>query len=164
MITINALDILKLSFSAFLYGIFFGFISELTLIFWCFVRVIFFSFKIKKHDNNANQKSVNFTKKPLLFTVTSIFMFGLGFTIMSYVIIDGSLRLYPLAISVLTYKFLDIFLLVHLRTKLIRFLFRIREVLSNHCRSLMKKAKIHIKFDKKAKTGKQMLSFPLDKI
>ena len=153
MITINALDILKLSFSAFLYGLFFAIISELALISWRFVRVLFFSFNIKKHDNKTNHKSVNFSKKPLFLNVTSIFTFGIGFTIMSYVIIDGNLRLYPLAISVLTYKLLDVFLLTYSRTKLIHFLFHIRDVLLKHYRCLIQNAKIRLKFDKKQKSG-----------
>lgn len=140
MITISIIDILKLSFSALIYGLLFAFISEAILFSFFVVYILFSSKSIESYDQKTDKKTTNFTKASVFFVFTNIFMFGMGFTIMSYIIVDGVLRFFPLAISVLAYKSVDILLLARLRTKCIKFLFSIREYFSKQ-RKVFRKSK-----------------------
>ena len=141
----------------------FGFASEFAVFFLNLVHVIFSVFKIENYSKKSAQEITGFTKIPLLFSGAAVFMFGIGFTIMSYVIIDGNLRIFPLAIAVVSYKVSDIFLFKRFRVKLVRLLIKIRNILLNHCKGLVKRIKTYLTRRQKGKIKTKNL-LPLDKI
>ena len=79
----------------------------------------------KKHklgvlsDENSGRDSIVISlQKSLPFSVLAIFVFGIGYLILSYVLLDGNLRLYFLFSAVFSYLTADKFCVALLRGKI----------------------------------------------
>ena len=89
------MKILESVVSAFVYGVVFSFLRSFT-------GIIFFVIKtLYAHFISSPQKSLKHQKTTSFGIFISVVLFGIGFSIISYVFVDGCIRMYLLLFSLL---------------------------------------------------------------
>ena len=84
-------------FSAFIYGLFFSFFESLLSI----AEYLTFLALATKDNIETVPTKYEYLRKSILFRCTTIFIYGIGFMILSYITLDGVLRLYMVLCSLL---------------------------------------------------------------
>lgn len=113
------------SFSALLYGFVFAILYSLSVVFTNLFLVFFDTILTPQKARNLKKAEYHLQKakdSPMFLRVVFIFLFGIGFTILSYATLSGIIRLYMIVIALcaffvpelLLFKKLRYFLLFHI--------------------------------------------------
>lgn len=103
MIVFDFSKVITSSFSALLYGAIFAFLYVFALLISSIIRLLFALILSPQICENATKRDELLLriKSPTLFLkMLSIFIFGIGFTLLSYLTLDGMIRFYMIALSV----------------------------------------------------------------
>ena len=155
MVTNGALATLISAISALLYGLLFSFITFLVGSMLKFTQILIGTYFAKKHDKEIEiNKTIDdcFSRPlPLMISVIEILLFGIGFSVVSFLSLDGRLRLYTAFFSVLGCWIIDRFI----ATKYFHFISsltgKILFLINNRIRKSIKCAKIKNILRKKSK-------------
>ena len=103
MIVFDFSKVITSSFSALLYGAIFAFLYVFALLISSIIRLLFALILSPGIYEDTTKKDELFSKikSPTLFIkMSAIFIFGIGFTLLSYLTLDGMIRFYMIALSV----------------------------------------------------------------
>ena len=106
MIVFDFATIIESSVSALIFGLLFSFLYTLSALFFNAIYAFFF-FLSKPNTTSNSEETDNILSKikstPLSIKVVFILLFGIGFTLLSYLTLDGIIRLYMIAISLFAF-------------------------------------------------------------
>ena len=125
MIVFDFETIATSSFSALLYGFVFAILYSLSVVFTNLFLVFFDTILTPQKERDIKRAECHLQKakdSPIFLRVIFIFLFGIGFTILSYATLSGIIRLYMVVIALcaffvpelLIFKKLRYFLLFHI--------------------------------------------------
>ena len=95
MNVLSFMKVLESVVSAFVYGIVFSFLRSFAGIIFLVIKILY------THSISSHKKSLNHQKTTSFGIFISVVLFGLGFSIISYVFVDGCIRMYLLLFSLL---------------------------------------------------------------
>ncbi len=129
MVNHGILSTLTVIISALLYGVYFSVIAGLVSLFFDLIKIPFFGFTAKKQGCMTDKKvdvaqSSSEWKSPI-YTAFGILIFGIGFSIFSYATLDGNLRLYPLLLSIFSFRIVDKFVISKLHVMILGYAYKI---------------------------------------
>lgn len=112
MVVFSPLKILISVVSALLYGAILALTINFVSAFFDFIRMLFLAFKkdieMPKECKSASGSIVNRSPKPIAITFFGIVLFGIGFSVISFITLDGNIRLYTLLASILGWHFSEV--------------------------------------------------------
>ena len=153
MIIFDFETIVTSSLSALLYGLIFT-IFYTTAILISNVTFIFFSLVFSPQTINDSKRidnlSGNLRTSPLGIKVTFIFLFGIGFSVLSYIALDGIIRLYMVTLSLFAFFLPECLLLQKMRHFLLSRILNLLIKIANLFAKMQKSLKKHAKNSKKS--------------
>jgi hypothetical protein len=164
MVGLNTTNALGAIISALLYGLIFSLFAEFVTTIICALIIMISCLKTKNEHKypgiRGNYYPDNFSEKPLAVSIVIIFSFGIAFLILSYVILDGNLRFYPLFAMLISYKASEHFLFSKARIAFIQCIFNFSIAFRKALVKIKNNAKKHLRF---IKNGKNDYTPPLTK-
>jgi hypothetical protein len=131
--------------SALLYGVLFSFVSDFVRLFFDLIVIFISAIKTKeemlKKDKNEPKARINAKQITPVITAFKILFFGLGFSVISYITLDGNLRLYILISSIIGWYLTDRFIFSKLHVNILVF----AENTAEFCKNLLKKLCLRFK-------------------
>ncbi len=150
MITFDFTRILVSALSALIYGALLDILFTFTIIFYDIVSTPFRwknNAKMQRKTEQAEEKS------PIIINVIFIFLFGIGYTVISYVTLDGIIRLYTALFSLIGFLLPEKMVMKKIRI-------RLKSKITNTCLQIVKKTNIVAsKLSKTLKTKKKSRKF-----
>ena len=141
------------SFSALLYGFIFAILYSLSVVFTNLFLVFFDTILTPQKARNLKKAECHLQKakdSPMFLRVVFIFLFGIGFTILSYATLSGIIRLYMVVIALCAFFVPELLLF-----KKVRFLLQSHSLyLSNKIALILLKTR---KMSEKSKKNSQKL-------
>ena len=155
MVTFDLLTVLKAIISALIFGAIFSFFSTLiSIICNILPTVILRLSNAFAHCGNSSENTRNIplsSKRNMWQTVLMFLSFGIGFTILSYVALDGNLRLYMLFFAVISYRLSYKYIFLRIKRKAFLFITKIANSFVLLTIKALEKAKKHKLYTKTTK-------------
>ncbi len=160
MVNFPLLKILHSFISALLYGAFFSLIANFIYLLFDSARIFLFAIK---RDNDAQRRIIHTSsdtgysqQRHIVIVVAEIIIFGIGFSVVSFITLEGNLRLYSLLSSILGWYFTETLILVKTRTSILNIIEKIAlkfQKLSEKLRFRYKNRHFFKKIQKNASTN-----------
>lgn len=123
MVVFSPLQVFISTVSALLYGVVFAIITNFASTLFDLFRLLFFISKWddkmqKAGENDIGNISLQ-SRRPIAITFWGIVLFGIGFSVISFITLDGNIRLYTLLASILGWYLSEILILSKLRISIL---------------------------------------------